>query len=265
MTRGYDVALSEVRLHVAEAGPDDAPLVLFVHGWGCDGRAFDRLLAQARVRAMVPDLRGHGRSGVASTRHTIPAMARDLEELLDRRASGPVVVVAHSMGGNVGVELSIRRPDLVAALVVLDPAYADPAWADAQAREADLLARGAVAVAEKAHLAAAPGADPELVELVRDMALATDPRVLIECLRSTYLDDDAFGHLADTRRRIAEVGVPLLALYPDPERAARARTLPVEQTVVEIAGVGHFLGEERPRVVWQTIADWLGLKGATHD
>lgn len=259
----HEVPLSEVTLHVAESGSEDLPVVLFIHGWGCNGRAMQRLVAEAPVHAIIPDLRGHGRTGLASTPHTIPAMARDLAALLDHRGGEPVIVVGHSLGGNVGVELAIARPDLVEALVVLDPAYADPAWADAEAREFDLVARGSAAVAENAHLAVGPGTDHALVALISEMALQTDPQVLIEGLRSTYLDHDAFGHIDDTVRRIRLLGVPMLALYPDPERAARARYLPVEQTVVEIPDSGHFLGEEQPGAVWRAITDWIDQKGIT--
>lgn len=257
----YEIALSEVALHVAESGPQGAPVVLFIHGWGCDGRAMQRLVAQAHVHAIVPDLRGHGRTGLAATPHTIAAMARDLAELLDRRGAERVMIVAHSMGGNVGVELAISRPELVTALVVLDPAYADPLWADAEERASDIDARGSIAVAENAHLAVAPGADPALIALIRESALQTDPRVLIEGLRSTYLDPDSFGHIGDTVRRVNLLAVPLLALYPDLARAARAMSLPVEQAVVQIADSGHFLGEEQPVAVWAAITDWLADKG----
>ena len=43
--------------------------------------------------------------------------------------SGPVVVAPHSFGGAVGLSLAAARPDLVSALVLLDPAVGlDGAW-----------------------------------------------------------------------------------------------------------------------------------------
>jgi pimeloyl-ACP methyl ester carboxylesterase len=188
-------------------------------------------------------------------------MARDLAELLVRRGAMPSLVVAHSMGGNVAVELAVSHPELVMAMVLLDPAYADPFWAEAQERTSDIEARGSIAVAENAHLAVAPDADPALIALIRESALQTDPRVLAEGLSSTYLDPDSFGHIDDTLRRVTLLTVPLLALYPDLDRAARAESLPVEQTVRYIADAGHFLGEEQPAAVWAAITDWLAGQG----
>lgn len=257
----YQLALREVTLHVAESGPEDAPIVLFIHGWGCDGRSMQRLVAEAKVHAIVPDLRGHGRTAMSSTPHTVPAMARDLAELLDRRSDERVMIVAHSMGGNVGVELAWSRPERVAGLVVLDPAYADPLWAHAEERASEIDARGAIAVAENAHLAVAPGADPALIALIRESALQTEPRVLTESLRSTYLEPESFGHIDDTVRRIGRVAVPMLAVYPDSRRAALAISLPVKQTVVHVRGAGHFVGEEQPALVWTAITDWIANEG----
>jgi lipase len=52
--------------------------------------------------------------------------------VIDRAASGtaePVVVVAHSFGGAVALQLAATRPDLVAGLVLLDPAVGlDGGW-----------------------------------------------------------------------------------------------------------------------------------------
>ena len=49
--------------------------------------------------------------------------------LLDAEADRPVLVVGHSFGGAVALNLAATRPDLVAALVLLDPAVGlDGGW-----------------------------------------------------------------------------------------------------------------------------------------
>ena len=74
----------------------------------------------------APDLLGHGRSSWAAP-WTLDANADALAALLG--SDSPVVVVAHSFGGAVALNLAATRPDRVAALVLLDPAVGlDGAW-----------------------------------------------------------------------------------------------------------------------------------------
>lgn len=215
---------------------------LLVHGWGCDHRVWEPLMwhAGTELRPVLVDLRGHGRSPVARTPHTIPRMAGDLAEVASFLGVRDLVVVGHSMGGNVAVELAIRRPDLVRAVVSVDPAYGDPAWADAPERVAALMERGSAAASFDGPF------DPA----------ATPARVLIEALRSTYTDPDAFGHIEDTRRRLRELTVPLLSIYARQDAAQRARTFPVEHTVAVVEDSGHFIPLDQPARLWSLIREW---------
>jgi lipase len=52
-----------------------------------------------------------------------------LAALLDAESAAPVVVLAHSFGSAVALSLAAARPDLVSALVLLDPAVGlDGGW-----------------------------------------------------------------------------------------------------------------------------------------
>lgn len=100
-------------------GPADGPLILALHGLTGHGRRWadlaDNHLPEARV--IAPDLRGHGRAS-ALPPWTYERIIDDLVELLTE----PAVVLAHSFGAAVAVQLAHRCPDLVRALVLLDPA-----------------------------------------------------------------------------------------------------------------------------------------------
>ncbi len=52
-----------------------------------------------------------------------------MADLADAETDGPVVVVGHSFGGAIALNLAAARPDLVASLVLLDPAIGlDGGW-----------------------------------------------------------------------------------------------------------------------------------------
>jgi lipase len=117
-------------LHVQRYGPSRPPQVLAIHGLTGHGQRWRTVATQhlSEFAIAAPDLIGHGRSSWAAPR-TLDANVAALAELLDANAEGPVVVVGHSFGGAVALNLAAARPDLVAALVLLDPAVGlDGGW-----------------------------------------------------------------------------------------------------------------------------------------
>jgi pimeloyl-ACP methyl ester carboxylesterase len=117
-----------IRLHerVHAAGPG-LPAVL-VHGLAVSHRYLmptARALA-ARRPVVVPDLPGFGLSDKPSRAYDVEQHARALSAWLDRRELGPVCLVGHSFGAEVAARLAVRRPDVVAALVLAGPTT-DPA------------------------------------------------------------------------------------------------------------------------------------------
>ncbi|MET0435183.1 MAG: alpha/beta hydrolase [Cellulomonas sp.] len=84
-------------------------------------------------RAVVAlDARGHGGTPLPDEPFTVAALAADAAEALRALDLGPALVVGHSMGGVTAEELALTAPELVAGLVV-----EDPAWRTAEAEGVD--------------------------------------------------------------------------------------------------------------------------------
>jgi len=96
------------------------PAVLLIHGGGANsGWWFDTVTHMHQGRRIVAmDLSGHGDSDPRPS-YGAERWADEAEAVLES-IGGRAVVVAHSMGGRVGTVLAARRPDLVAALALLD-------------------------------------------------------------------------------------------------------------------------------------------------
>ena len=96
---GPVAAADRTPLEVRSAGPDDAPTLVFVHGFSLDLTIWHyQWTGLEGLRCVLYDQRGHGRSG-RSDDLTLDAMGRDIGAVLDAATgSRPLVLVGHSMG-----------------------------------------------------------------------------------------------------------------------------------------------------------------------
>lgn len=119
-----------VPLHVEEVDPADGGkpelTVVLAHGLALSTRCWHfqrRDLAAStdpRVRQVLYDQRGHGRSGRPSDDScTIEQLGRDLDSVIRSVApDGPLVLIGHSMGGMSIMALAEQRPELFAERVL---------------------------------------------------------------------------------------------------------------------------------------------------
>ncbi len=114
-------------LYLRVGGParPDTPPVVLVAGLGMSGRYLAptaAVLAERRL-VVVPDLPGVGRSPRSRSPLEVTELADLVHELI-AATMGSAVVVANSFGCPVAVELALRHPESVRALVLTSPAVA---------------------------------------------------------------------------------------------------------------------------------------------
>jgi pimeloyl-ACP methyl ester carboxylesterase len=98
------------------------PTLVLVHGWSCDRSYWSRQLRPlaARYQTMAVDLAGHGKSGAGRQAWTMAAFGEDVVAVAEQLDLGELVLVGHSMGGDVIVEAALRLGERVAGLVWVD-------------------------------------------------------------------------------------------------------------------------------------------------
>ena len=104
-----------------DSGVGSPPLVL-IHGCGFDHSSLAPLaqLFFSRHRVISVDLRGHGESDAPRQDYSMSLFADDIAWLCKELACERPVVIGHSMGGNIALELASRYPEILTAIVLLD-------------------------------------------------------------------------------------------------------------------------------------------------
>ncbi len=103
----------------------------FAHANGFNAQTYQRLLQPlaGRFRILASDARGHGLSRLPAP----PGFAAgwtvyrdDLIALLERLGGGPALLAGHSMGAIASLMVAAARPELVRALVLVEPVFVPP-------------------------------------------------------------------------------------------------------------------------------------------
>lgn len=121
MPPGRTVTVGRYELLVREAGPEDAPVVVLVHGWayGSTGTWHRVLpLLTERFRVVAVDYRNHGKADRIQGRYTVERVADEVAGALHAIGVGPATVVGYSMGGMIVQAMARRHPALVAKMVL---------------------------------------------------------------------------------------------------------------------------------------------------
>jgi non-heme chloroperoxidase len=107
-----------VQLEIAEQGARDGPAVVLLHGITDSRLSYEPMWHRLprHWHTIAVSLRGHGESD-RPQRYTTPEMAGDVALLAETLQLEPMIVVGHSMGAAVAMQLAIDRPDLMRALV----------------------------------------------------------------------------------------------------------------------------------------------------
>jgi pimeloyl-ACP methyl ester carboxylesterase len=113
-----------VRLAHFETGPANprTPPLVLINGWTGDHRIFMPQIAhfgQTR-RVVAINLRGHGDSDAPKQDYTMAGFADDIAWQCEQLALQRPVVIGHSLGGAIALEMCGRHPELASGLIMID-------------------------------------------------------------------------------------------------------------------------------------------------
>ncbi len=200
-----------MKLALHEWGDPGAPRIVCLHGVRNHGRHFAPLAARlSGYHVLAPDLLGHGDSPWEPPWD----IERHLDSIVETVGARESVLIGHSFGGRLALELAARAPKLVPKLVLLDPAILLPGHVALAAAENARVDKSYVSFDElidrrydESQLHFAPR---ELVveDLAPHVETSDDGRVRYRYCPSAVVA--AYGEMASQPPRFEDVRVPTL-------------------------------------------------------
>jgi pimeloyl-ACP methyl ester carboxylesterase len=190
---------------------------------------------RTEFQLIVPDLRGHGRSGILSKPFRHQDAAADILALLDHLKVDACKGLGMSCGGNVLLHMATMQPERIKAMVLVSATPYFPAQARPIMRQyRDSLPEQQWEILRRRH----PGGDAQIQALLASTQAFAD----------SY-DDLSFTppHLSTIRARTLIVQGDRDPLYPVDLSVEMAKEIPLSSLwIVPNSGHGPVIGERWP-------------------
>ncbi|MDX3606821.1 MULTISPECIES: alpha/beta fold hydrolase [Streptomyces] len=259
------------RNNVTVTGCPDGPVLLLVHGFGCDQNMWRLVtpeLAESH-RLVLFDYVGSGRADPSAWDErrysSLDGYAQDVLEVVEDLDLRDVVFVGHSVSAMVGVLAAAKAPERIARLVMVAPS---PCYIDDEEYRGGFSAEDIDELLESLEsnylgwsAAMAPvimGNDdrPELGQELTASFCATDPEMARVFARTTFL--------SDSREDLKAVTVPTLILEcrqdviaPREVGAYVHDAIPTSR-LVTLEATGHCPQLSAPQATAAAIVDFVG-------
>ena len=232
--------------------------LIFLHYFGGGPRSWNDVVARldgygAGYGAQTPDLRSVGRwPGGYSVREA----ATNVMQIIGEQ-SEPFVLVGHSMGGKIAVEIAARAPENLRGCVLIAPSPPSPEpMSDAD--RADMLCGHGTREAAQRIVKGAAGSElsSENWEIAIEANLAYAERDWTNWIE--------IGTREDVSAITKNVAVPVLVIAGELDENMSAKFLrgavvePIANArLEEIAGAGHLMPQEKPDEVARLIREFV--------
>lgn len=115
--------VNDLDIFYREAGPQDAPVVLLLHGFPTSSNMFRNLIPRlaGTFHVLAPDYPGFGQSSMPDRKdfaYTFENLTNVVDKLVQQLGIGTFSLYVMNYGAPIGYRLALRRPEQVQALIV---------------------------------------------------------------------------------------------------------------------------------------------------
>ena len=217
-----------LKIHYTKRGKGPETILL-LHGNVSSTEYWNRFLKMlpARYQAVALDQRGCGKTEHPSLGYSIPQFVEDLRQFTDRLGLPRFHLVGHSMGGQVSMLFTLKHPEKVQTLTLLDSVPADGLFLNEEVRAYfTQVANDPNVLRQAMDLVMPYGQGPSFSERAMGIALACAPQTMWESLES--MNQTLF--LSD----LAKIAVPTLILHGKDDMV-----IPLELMVPTMKAIVH--------------------------
>lgn len=269
------VQRGDIAISYADHGPEDGTPVLLIHGFPDSARLWRHqvpVLTAAGYRALVPDLRGFGRSSRPEDvdAYGMADISTDMLAVLDDAHVDRAHFVGHDWGAGVAWYCAIRHADRVRSLVALSVGH-PAAFREAGLRQLEkswyALLFQFEGVAEEwlsgndwAMLRKWAGSGPESTHWIEDLSR---PGALTAAL-GIYRANMGPERLVGGPLKLPPVNIPVMGVWSSGDMALTERQMTGsaghvagEWRYERIDDVSHWIPLEAPDRFSEVLLDWL--------
>lgn len=275
------VSVDGINIFYREAGPNDAPVLLLLHGYPSSSRMFDTLLPLLAdsYRLIAPDYPGFGQSDAPPPdefSYSFDNLGMVIEKFTAALGLKSYSLYMQDYGGPIGFRLALAHPERIAALVVqnavasedgLGPAWdiRKKFWKDRAAYE-DKVIPGFVSLAgaRERHVGSSPNLqryNPDTwFDEVAKLSRPGQQRIQSDLFWSYQTNVASYPKWQDWLRKHQPPTLVLWGRY-DPSFAVAGASVYarcVSDAEVHILDAGHFALDERLDEIAALMRDFLG-------
>ena len=251
-----------IDIHYTRIGRNSLPLIL-LHGLAANGACWTEVARELEIEydIIMPDARGHGKSGKPSDEYRYEDHAKDVVGLITALNLPSPILVGHSMGGMTAAVVAVRNPKLLHGLILADPSFLSPE-VQREVRNSDVADQHRRFLHMSVDELAADGRSrhqlrsSELLELIARARLQTSMRAF-DVLKHPY---------PDYMQLVRSIDIPILLVIGEngvvsTEVAAELQGVNPKLQVEKISKAGHGLHYDQPERFAAIVKSFLGSIG----